>query len=64
MISSSQELLKQSVVLYRMYYSPIQLSNLFKKVFKEKRFPTSISEADMYTARVTKDNTNIIYGKA
>lgn len=31
---------------------------------KEKRHPTSISEADMYTARVTKDNTNIMYGKA
>lgn len=35
-----------------------------KTVAKEKQFPTSISEADMYTARVTKDSTNIMYGKA
>ena len=45
-------------------YSIVKSIKKKNSLTKEKRHPTSISEADMYTARVTKDNTNIMYGKA
>lgn len=55
------------IISYTLFLSIVNFYSKEKakpKTVEEKQFPTSISEADMYTARVTKDSTNIMYGKA